>query len=773
MSFSTQWDSLQLTSLELPYDRITNELEERPYRLVAGENVYVTVGGKLAKRPGTLEISGSSNSNRIVRLWVLESLETPPVIYLLASVYVAATANYRMEYINLDGASTWTSLGSLRDVNASVYPHELAISRGKAYIKAFPNAAGDKLGSVIFDPNNGTPVTRTWGVLPPTAPAAVVGNITRLSAAIDDVTTSINVVADTGFPVPNFVIQVDFEQMEVTAGTPGTAWTVTRGVNDTTPEAHGADTPVLFRDWSSSDHAVDVFLFWRYAYCFKTSSEHYSSRSGLETNPDKLPSQTGPFIDLVPAMTLTGTADTTNVPNLVVFRTDDGGDSFYELETIANPGATTVTYLDDSLESGAGGGTFNDPVPDSVLTDGLRAPSEHGNNPPPTVTGSKVVGTDAVTRSTPIESYAGRLWFAIDNILFYSGQEEILLGIPEESWDYSSASGRFFRFPSQVTNLKSTNDALYIFTISGTTYQLTGTNNQTFNYRPLFDNIGAPYGQPAAITRFGSVIALLTHDYRVVLIDGDQYKTISDPLFTDLIDKVNENARFELLYFGDLEKEWLVVAAHNDADPRLSRQWIYDLKLSRKLNLDFWSPPWTVLSTAMASSRMFQSQSQRRLVFFVWDPSQTGGRLVRMDPTGRTGSDIDPLTGDTSAFTFDMKTGLMRVPPGDHVNALRVPGAVPATYSIMIDRIQFTGQGQQPDRDPLAYYFWDDLWTEPIQTKPSERPARRKESIGYATMTWPVYDTGQRIAVQIRKPLSKDLMQLCNLAITFAPNSGT
>ena len=772
MSFSTQWDTAELSSLPLAYDRITNELEEEPIRLVSGSNVYVTLGKKIAKRPGTIALAGSSNTNRIVRMWGLESLDQPPSIYILASVYIPSIARYRMEYINLDAATpAWTNLGSLRDVDESLYPHEVTVSRGRAYIKSFPDASGDKLGSVVFDPTGGTPVVRIWGALPPTSPTAVVGAITRITAAVSSLDTSFTVNSSTGFPATPFDATIEFEDVTVTSVVHPT-WTVTRGVNGTVAAAHSAGEPILWRNWSTSDHLIDVSLFWRYSYCKKTVTGHYSSRAPLETNPDKLPSQTGPFFDQVPKITVTGDADTTNIPSLVIMRSEDGGGVLYELKTITNTGAGSITFEDKFLESGASGGTFNDPLPDEVLNRGLRSPSETGQNPPPTVTGTKVVGTDAVSRSTPIETYAGRLWFAIDNILFFSGQEEVLLGIPEESWDYGTASGRFFRFPSPITNIKATNDALYVFTVSGTTFQVTGTNGQTFNFRPVFDNIGAPYNHPAAITRFGSTVALLTHDFRIVLIENDQYRAISDPLFTDLIDSANLGARFELTYFGDLEKEWLIVAAHNDLNPLLSRQWIYDLRLSEQFKRDFWSPPWTIKATAMLSSRVFTSQSQRRLVFYLWDPDTNTGRLARLDPTNRTGTDPIPGTGAGEGFNWDFVTSLFRVPPGNHVNQLRVPGAVPAAYELMIDRLQFTSADSVPDRDPDVFYFWDDLWTQPIQTQPVESPARRRESLAYRTMVFPLYNTGQRIAVMMRQQLSSQLVQICNLAMKFAPNSG-
>lgn len=773
MSYSTQWDTKDIP-LYLPYNRILNELEEEPVRLVRGENTYVTFGGKLAKRPGTIELSSSQSTRRVSRTWLYETLDKPSKLFVLASVFNSTTGRYQMEYLRLDAASpAWTTVGTLRNINRSTVPHEVGFSRGKAYIKGTPDATEDKLCSVIFDGTGGSVTVSLWGLLPPSEPAHVVGAITKLSADAAAGDLTINVDADTGFPAVPFNIQVDFERMTVTAGLPGTAWTVTRAIEGTTAAAHRDDAAVLWRNWSASDHQVDVNFFWQYTYAGKTLTNHYSSRAPIETNPDKLPSRTGPFRDLKPVMQLTGFADTTNVPTLAVFRSTDGGGAGFLLEELANPGAVTVNYTDDSLGTGASSTTFNDPLPDEFLDTAQIAPSEDSNNPPPTTTAPLIVGTDPVKRSTPMAVYAGRLWYGVDNVLFFSGDEEVSIGIPEESWFYGT-NGNFFRLPTTVINVKETDDALYVFTLQAT-YQVTGTNLATFNIRPIFDNLGAPAGHPGAITRFGGVVALLSHDFRIVLISGGDMKVISDPLFTDIIDAVNAGGRVELAYFGDLEKEWLVVASHNDADPRLSRQWIYDLKLSAQRKMDFWSTPWTIRSTAMLSGRIFEGQSQRRLVFYVWDPSAGQGRLVRIDPTLRTGQDVigtGTTSGTVIGYDFDAVTSLFRVPPGNHVNALRAPAAVPTAYNIVMERLVFTGLDNLPDRDPSVYYYWDDLYNDPISVDPAEEPARRRQSIAYKTATYPVNTTGQRIAVEILKKGTRDLFQLCSLQVAFAPNSG-
>ncbi len=62
-----------------------------------------------------------------------------------------------------------------------------------------------------------------------------------LAAGIGSADTTITVGTATGFPATTpFTIQIDAEQLVVTAGSGTTTWTVTRGANGTTPAAHAA-----------------------------------------------------------------------------------------------------------------------------------------------------------------------------------------------------------------------------------------------------------------------------------------------------------------------------------------------------------------------------------------------------------------------------------------------------------------------------------------------------------------------------------------------------
>lgn len=782
MPHNSQVDSIFFDSLEFPYNRIRSALAEEPPRLIRGENCYVTPGGTLARRPGTIPLASGGISLRIDRTWLLETLDPTPFVYLVSSAFNPITNLWELWYQHESSTPTaWLQVPNLRDSNSSSFAHEASVSRGLLFVKGFPQASSsEKLGSIIFDGTGGTVVVKPWGEIGPTVPARIVGAVTALSAPLSAIGTSITVNSDSGFPGSSpYNIQIDFETLTVTAGAGGTTWTVTRGVNGTPISAHAAGSPVVWQNFSSSAHLVQVNVGWQYTYAYKDIQGNYSNRSPIETNPDNLPSTTGPFQNLIPKITLQGLADTTNFPTIAVFRTFDGGGTWFELTEIANPGAGSFTFQDNLLTSGSG---QMDPLPDTQLNTAAFAPSLTSNSPPPTVLAPKVVGVDAPAHSTPIVFFAGRFWYGIGNVLFFSGNEEINLGVPECCWP-SGITGNFYRLQYQITNVEATSEALYVFTVDQI-YVLYGTTLDSFSIQPLFNNYGHPTGHPRAITRFGESIAFFTHDYRVAIISNTSIYPISDDLFTDLIDQLNLGAEFQINYFADQALEWLVVSGHIAANPSFSKQWTYDLKrafggdetsggtLSHNPQNDFWFVPWTYPSTNTYSGRISERSSQRRLCWFNWDPTNDVGYFVRIDPTGRTGTDTVASTTapgyKTQTYNLDLVSNLFMVPPGNHVNRLRKPYLTPVLYGVMLERTFFAGE-----TDPDFFYYLDDLWTNPIPNIDPQDPDRRQLSTAYSTTQYLIQEVCQRFAFELRKLNSSDLFELLTVAIMFTPDAGS
>lgn len=771
MAFNTQWDGYQVQTLGLPYDRSTRELDET-HRIVSGENMYVTTGGKLAKRPGTIFMfNAGANFTRVDRLWLLESMDATPTLFFIASVYNAPThpdvwSLWAKQVMNSLSSSFWTDLGTYRDINSSQQPHEAVAARGKLYVKGFPFfISAEKLGTVVLEIDAGPVVAvRPWGLLGPTTPARIKGAVTKLSAAATAGAGSITVPSNTGFPATPFVIQVNYEQMNVTAsaGAGPFTWTVTRGYNNTTAEAHSANSPVIWRNWSSSDHIVTVNQFWRYAYAYKTITGHISNRSPEETNPDLMPSRTGPFFDQCPQVIITGTADTTNVPTIVIYRSTDGGGTFYKLTEVNNPGFSTFTFTDNLLASGAASSTFNDPTPDSVLDTADVAPSLTSNSPPPTVLSPKVVGVDFpdYTATKPVY-FQGRIWFAVGNYVFFSANEELGSGVPEEAFP-SGLTGNFFRYQHRVANLEATTNSLYVGTSSGI-HVITGSNRETFASNPLYEQYGFNLYHRRSTCRFGENIAILTNDYRVMIISPQGIRTISDPLSTDITDLLSVGADIEIKYWTDTDKEWLVIAVHRANASAQSKVFVYDLKRSLKEDRDFWFTPWSLWTSCLYSGQIYTDDSRKELMIASYNASNA--YFVKLDRTGATFNDYN--LGSTAAVSCFSYFSLVSNPNGNHVNTLREPGLTSVIERIIVERTKFTS-----DTDPGVSYRLDAFYNSGTSVSVSGvDPARRAVSVGYKTQEYHIYKACQRIGLLISHGFANQF-ELQNIAYIWQPESG-
>lgn len=779
MAQNTQLDSQALQPLYFPYNRILAELDDTPH-LVAGLNSSVTLGGKLTKRPGTLPILNGDEPPvntmglplRMDRCSIYETLESPPKMYLIASFYDSGDGLWKAYYNRPASSTGWVLMTNTRSLAESTAPHEIAVSRGLAYIKALPaSGASDKYGTAIFD---GTTIdVRFWGLPQPTVPAHINGEVTRFAAGVTDTDTAWTVVVDLGITVP-FNVHIGTEEATVTAkaGVGDVDWTVTRAVNGTVASGYGQDQIILYFDgWDPSDHQVNVGTGWFYTYAWKSVTGQVSCRAPFETNYDLPPSDTGPFTDLIPEIVIQGHADTTNIPKINIYRSTDGGGTYYFLEEITNTGAGDIAYRDDSLGTGATSTDFEDPIPDVLLDTRDIAPSLVSNSPPPAVIAPEVTGIDAPEQYTPIASYAGRLWYGIGNILFYSAQEELNEGVPEESYP-AGIAGNFFRIQYPIINVAATTNALYLFTLQ-CTFVVTGNNRETFNVRPLYTNLGAPFGNPRAVTQYGNKVAFLSHDFRVMMIEGDSDPIdISSPLFTDIIDQFNlsPNMECDIKYWGDLEKEWIVVAVHDKGKPSESRQWVFDIKLSQMHKTNFWYPPWSLHTTCLYSGRIAENQSQRRLGFWVMDDDFVNGFLVRMDPTGRTPTDqnVDEL-GDleTTGINFYFETHQHVVPSGNHVNQLRAPALSAPVQYIILNRTLIPG-----DRDPDIYYYINDFWSDPIAAAPAEDDARSPLPKGFKTLNIQVNEVCFYFAFRAQMVDSNQIIEFQNYAIVWDPDAG-
>lgn len=693
MADNRQYDSLALPDMVLPFAPNAGQLVNKPY-LTGGHDTYCTWGGTLKKRPGTINLGATPLSGVYpIRLWVYETLEASPYVYIVGSFLVSGT--YQLKYLAISqGSTTWTTVTERRGCNHSQHEHEGVVRRGKLYIKGDPlvGSDADLLGSVYLDGTGGTMTTHDWGALAPQTALAL-----------------------------------------------------------TNPSG-----------WSASAHNVTVNYGWIYTYAYVKASGQITNQAVLQTNPDASPSSTGPFTNKIPAMTVTGLADTTEYPYINIYRTTDGGGTFFFLYQIANTGSGSISFSDTYLASGSGN---QDPIPDTLLDTFAQAPSTTSNSTPPSVEPPSVTGSNAIQRCSHVEQYASRIWYAIGEYLFYSANEELVVGVPEESFPSGITNPNFFRFNYSITQLVSTPNGLLVMTQRDTSIVL-GTSRATFNPVLLLSNVGAAYNQRRASCGAADKQAWLTQDYRVAVVDGSNFSVLTNPLGDAIKATVATNsAAVEFQFWTQEDKEYLIIACHVPGTPADTQWFVYDLDRARRVGDDFWFTPWDIISTCLATGPASATDTENKLYIAMYDG--TNFALAKLDYTGVTATDVNP-SGTTTNFGWQAQTSLLAIPPGDHVNYLRIANLSPVAAGFTYNRTTYSG-----DSDPILIAFFDDFYTTPISLQPATPPARRPQSLGFHSLyNYDIRKTAKYAAFQWIGNVDGNQAEIHNAAWLWLPESG-
>lgn len=687
----TRWDSLEFLPPALPLETQLSVVDDTP-RLVSGsKNCFVTASGSIAKRWRTDQYSGILTGKTIVKMWMYETLPTPattvpqPYSYILMSVRDNTTGRYSLYSKKYDASDSTapSTVTVVRSSNTSVKPHKIVFVKGLAYVKFFPaSSSGEKYGTIILDGTSGSIVVRPWGIPGPTEPAHISGEVIRLTASVTASATTFNTTDNSAMPATPYDLWIGYEKVTVTAEPTTTSLTVTRGAGGTTAEAHDANEVLIYRDWDASDHQVEVKLGWKYAFAYVSITGQVSNRSDVEYNPDLMPSNTGPFYDLIPKIDLTLDSwfynDTTTYPYLNMYRTTDGGGTFYFLEQVANPGTSTLTYEDDSFGTGANSTTYNDPVPDLKLDTARYAPSLTSNSVPPSVNPPLVVGTDTPSESCyAMTAYASRIWIAIDHYLHFSSREETRDGVGEECFP-SGNLGNFFILDAGIVGMAATKDALYVITTNDI-WKLTGTTIDTFAINKIAFGVGGYTTENCAIA-YRDNVAFATKESEFAIIENDKVRVISKPV-EGILTAVSE-ITFNLNYYRDKKYEWLIFSndastGGGDEDQALSKYFIYDILRSEKTGRDFWQPLWVTRTSCTLAARSVRTETTGLfgaithidgtdytcLINFVTTPG--GFRYDRVIQSGGTTT--------TANFESVINFGAVRAPTGNHINALSLP----------------------------------------------------------------------------------------------------
>ena len=667
--FDVKW----IDNLDLPYDVLTKELKDAPPRLVDGSNVY-SYEGKIRNAPGINDtgLTTFTLTKRPDRLVSYETLENPPKVYLLASIYNASTTFWEMWYLRLDATTpAWTTLGTLRDLDKSTRPHEIVTARGLAFIKGYPGGANDKYGSVIFN-GSGTLYVTTWGLPGPT------------TAARKNVPAS----------------------------------------------------------WSASTNPVTVLFGWKYAYSYLTKSGHITSRSPLEYDPTKESSDTGAVTNKKPKIDVIGLADTTNVPSIIIWRTTDGGGTFFYLDTITNTGAGTITYEDNHRVPS----TTADPKTDAQLDTSNIAPSETTNTVPPPVGVGGTIGTTNIEPSTNLAYYARRIWYGIGNRLYFSGQEEIVNGVPEESFVAPNGfRGNYFIFKGQNRLVKEAKETLIIAT-SDEILWMRGEDRSNLRPNILQAKMGAQYGQPRAIATWGDFVIFLSDDLQVyAVIYGNKPILLSKPLGNTLRSLVTTNVDISMEVFSRDGQDYLIVAAINKATPASTRVFVYDLQK------EMWFPPWTKTISAMTFGKLKETDSKKHLIILTWDG--TTSKLGVLDP------DYETDAGTT--FAVDFTVNLFKIPAGNSVNSLNQPLRTPEVTAFVVERTKYTS-----DTEPTVESRLDEF-SGSFTTLTASDPPFSDQHTSYYQKWYNISIKGQRAQMKVSRAASDKAFEIQNLGFAF------
>lgn len=211
-----------------------------------------------------------------------------------------------------------------------------------------------------------------------------------------------------------------------------------------------------YQSISFTGTGISAYTGWYYR------TTYYNSSTGHESSSSTLSTCTGIVSNKTVVLTLVASADP-QVDKIRVYRTTDGGSTSPDqmLEITGSPFPNVS-------------GNYNDTTPDASL--GTRVcPFTTTNDPPPPLHNFCV--------------YAGRIFGSTGATTWFSGAEEIGVGVKEECWP-SGLTGNFYPWPQYVTSHRPMQDGVAIYT-NGKIWKIAGDRRDNFIRGGLLDRRGA------------------------------------------------------------------------------------------------------------------------------------------------------------------------------------------------------------------------------------------------------------------------------------------
>lgn len=242
-----------------------------------------------------------------------------------------------------------------------------------------------------------------------------------------------------------------------------------------------------------------------------------------------------------------------------IFRTEDGGAVWYELSnsSIANPGAGAWTIDDNDL--------------DESLDKTEQAPLPYVNGRPAQIIKGVV-------------EFANRIWGFDDDILFWTGWEEITNSDMEvENWPLLNQR----RFGREIIGIAVVGIYLMVLT-SNRIFKISGYSLATFAWDSFSDHHGLR--NQAALDSDGKIMWWLDVSNSVMATDGDaQPLEISADISPDIDDITHASASLAIHNAG--ERRWVMLA-----DDGADKIRVYDQQTR------IWFPPWSITNPTAIES---------------------------------------------------------------------------------------------------------------------------------------------------------------------------
>lgn len=284
--------------------------------------------------------------------------------------------------------------------------------------------------------------------------------------------------------------------------------------------------------------------------------------------------------------------------------------------TLSNAGGVAETH------AATGNEVALDAALDAQLTVSSIAPTPTFNDPPTPMRG--------------MVYFSGRIWGFAGNTVYFTGLEEITIGVPEESMP-SGIAGNFWTFDEPVQGLGvggiGNNQGLAIF-CGGRLYGIQGNSLDTFVRFQVSNKRGAR--NLTCVGALGGMIAWLDSANQVWATDGSNVNELSTLIRNDLSGITQSACSMAFHTAGRFH--WLVLSTG-------TKLYVYDV------DQDQWMPPWTFSATYIYSGEI----SPGNYVLMA----SNGTKAIQLNPAGTAGSFND----NGSTYQPVAKFGLLSVVP--------------------------------------------------------------------------------------------------------------